>query len=69
MIKKGSEVLILEVSKKNIGQGKLYPDEMTEYVGTKAIVEIRKTNFGNVQLRTHDNQVRVFLRKDLKVIS
>ena len=65
MIKKGSKVLITSIDKTQIGHNKLYPSDMVEYIGTVATVLIRKTEKGNVEVKTEDNQTRIFLKSDL----
>ena len=69
MIKKGSKVEIISINKEEVGFKKLYTQDMEEeYVGTFATVIQRKTSLGNVEVKTEDNQTRIFLRSDLKVI-
>ena len=65
MIKKGSKVLIASLNKSMVGSYKLYPQSMDEYIGTVAIVLVRKTEDGNVAVKTEDNQTRIFLKSDL----
>jgi len=69
MIKKGSKVEIISINEEETGFQKLYTQDMKEeYVGTFATVVERKTSLGNVMVKTEDNQTRIFLRSDLKVI-
>ena len=69
MIKKGSKVEIISINEEETGFQKLYTKDMKEeYVGTFATVVERKTSHGNVMVKTNDNQTRIFLRSDLKVI-
>lgn len=68
MIKKGSIVEILKLNPEDIGFKKLYPDSMSEYVGTHATVLNRKNSNGYVEVLTNDEQRRSFFRKDVKVI-